>query len=254
MQLPIGIFAVAVAVAIFQPLLNIQQRMKWIILKDYVPGDQVCDFLTLPAAVGLIVLRVPIVRLLFEQGEFTHQATLATAHALLFYSIGLFGYSAQQVLNRTFYSIQDTITPVVVGVMTIVINLVLNFTLIGPMGHGGLALAYSIAGIFNMVALLYFLRRKIGSINGRMFVISFLRSLSAALLMGVAVYITAGYFENNLDMARKVNQLIQVVTGVGVGFAFYMLLALLFKSEEVALAWSIFSRRFHRKPRDTGSS
>jgi putative peptidoglycan lipid II flippase len=255
MQLPIGIFAVAVAVAIFPTLTEYSAKNEMDNFKRTMSlGTRSVIFLTLPAAVGLIVLRVPIVRLLFEQGEFTHQATLATAHALLFYSIGLFGYSAQQVLNRTFYSIQDTITPVVVGVMTIVINLVLNFTLIGPMGHGGLALAYSIAGIFNMAALLYFLRRKIGSINGRMFIISFFRSLSAALLMGVAVYITAGFFENNFDMARKVNQLIQVVTGVGVGFAFYMLLALLFKSEEVALAWSIFSRRFHRKPRDTGSS
>ena len=255
MQLPIGIFAVAIAVAVFPTLTEYSAKNQMQEFKKTMSlGIRSVIFLTLPAAVGLIVLRVPIVRLLFEQGEFTHQATLATAHALLFYSIGLIGYSAQQVLNRTFYSIQDTITPVIVGVMTIVINLVFNFALIGPMGHGGLALAYSIAGIFNMVALLYFLRRKIGSINGSLLILSFFRSLLAALLMGVAVYFTAGFFEGNFDMTRKVNQLLQVVAGVGVGFAFYMFVALLFKSEEVTLAWSIFSRRFRRRPRNPGSS
>lgn len=255
MQLPIGIFAIAVAVAIFPTLTEYAAKNEMSEFKKTMSlGTRSVIFLTLPAAVGLMVLRVPIVRLLFEQGEFTHQATIATAHALLFYSIGLFGYSAQQVLNRSFYAIQDTVTPVIVGILTIVINLVLNFALVHPLGHGGLALAYSIAGIFSMVALLYFLRRKIGPINGKAFIISFVRNLLASVLMGLAVYAVAGYFETNFDMARKVNQLIQVAAGVGVGAIFYLIFALVFKSEEVVLAWSILSRRFGGKPGKYGAS
>ena len=255
MQVPIGIFAIAVAVAIFPTLTEYAAKNQMDEFKKSMSlGTRAVIFLTLPCAVGLIALRVPVVRLLFEQGEFTHQATLVTAHALLFYSFGLVGYSAQQVLSRTFYAIQDTLTPVVVGVMTIVINLVLNFALLKPMGHGGLALAYSIAGVFNMVALLYLLRKKIGPFNGRVFLLSFGRNLVASILMGFAVYAVATYFELNLDMTRKLNQLFQVLAGVGVGSAIYLAFALVFKSEEVTLAWSVLSRRFRRKSGKSGAS
>ena len=248
MQLPIGIFAIAVAVATFPTLTEYAARNEMTQFKRTMSrGIRSVIFLTLPAAAGLIALRVPLIRLLFEQGKFTHQATLATAYALLFYSIGLFGYSAQQVLNRTFYAIQDTVTPVKVGVMTIILNLVLNFILIRYLAHGGLALAYSIAGIFNMIALLYYLRKKIGSINGWDFVLSFIRIFIASFLMAVVVYFTSAYFEASLDMSSKVNQLIQVVSGVGVGFVVYMLAALVLKIEEVSLAWNILARRFFRK-------
>jgi len=250
MQLPIGIFAVAVAVAVFPTLTEYAARNEITQFKKTMSlGVRSVIFLTLPAAAGLIALRVPIVRLLFEQGRFTHEATLATAYALLFYSVGLFGYSAQQVLNRTFYAIQDTITPVKVGVMTIILNVVLNFILINFLAHGGLALAYSIAGIFNMVALLYCLRRKIGPINGRAFLISFGRNLLASIIMGFSAYYTAFYLEKLLDMSRKLNQLIQVSAASAVGLLVFIIIAAWFRTEEVVLAWNILSRRFRGNSR-----
>jgi putative peptidoglycan lipid II flippase len=160
----------------------------------------------------------------------------------------MIGYATQQLLNRTFYALQDTWTPVTVGVISIIINVVLNFALIGPMGHGGLALAYSVAGLFMMVALLYLLRRKIGSFDGRALLISFTRSLLASVIMGLVVYFTAVYLESVLDMTSKLNQIIQAVTGIGLGVGVYGTFALAFRSEEALLAWNIFSRRFHRKP------
>lgn len=248
MQIPISTFAIAIAVAIFPTLTeNAAKEEMPQFKKNMSLGLRAIMFICIPAAVGLIALRVPIVRVLYQQGEFTNQATLATAHALLFYCIGLVGYAAQQLLNRTFYALQDTITPVVIGVLSIVINLVLNFSLIGPMGHGGLALAYSIAGIFSMLALLYCLRRKIGGINGRGLVVTFSRSLLASVLMGLAVYFSASYLENVLDMTMKANQIIQVVSGVGIGAAIYAAFGLVFKSEEAMLVTNVLTRRFRRK-------
>lgn len=254
MQIPIATFAIAVAVAIFPTLTeNAAKEEMPLFKKNMSLGLRSIIFITLPAAVGLVALRVPIVRVLYQQGEFTSQATLATAHAVLFYSLGMIGYAAQQLLNRTFYALQDTLTPVVIGILSIAINLVFNFTLIGPMGHGGLALAYSLAGIFNMLALLYCLRRKIGGINGWGLVISFVRSLMASVVMGLVVYFSAGYLESTLDMTRKINQIIQVVGGVGLGAGVYAVFALIFKSEEAMHAWNVLSRRFRRKPGETGS-
>ncbi|NLJ99742.1 MAG: murein biosynthesis integral membrane protein MurJ [Clostridia bacterium] len=247
MQLPIGIFAVSVAVAVFPTLTEHAARDDMTQFKKTMAlGVRSVIFLTFPAAVGLIALRVPIVRLLFEQGKFTHEATLATAHALLFYSIGLFGYSAQQVLNRTFYAVQDTITPVKVGVMTIALNLVLNLVLIRYLAHGGLALAYSIAGIFNMLILLYYLRKKIGHINGRAFLMSFFRIFIASIVMGFAAYYSASYIEGVLDISRKFSQFVQVGFSVLLGSLIYGIMSILFKIEEGVLVWNILSRRFRR--------
>ncbi|HBT20321.1 MAG TPA: murein biosynthesis integral membrane protein MurJ [Peptococcaceae bacterium] len=245
MQLPIGIFAVAVAVAVFPTLTEYAAKGEMNQFKKTMSlGVRSVIFLTLPAAAGLIALRVPIVRLLFEQGKFTREATLATSYALLFYSIGLFGYSAQQVLNRTFYAIQDTLTPVKVGVLTILLNIVLNFILLEYLSYGGLALAYSLAGIFNMAALLYYLRKKIGSINGRAFLISFFQTLVSSVIMAVVGYYTAVYIESILDMSYKINQLIQVSLSIAVSVVVFAALSFCFRAEEMFLVLNILSRRF----------
>ena len=83
--------------------------------------------------------------------------------------------------------------------------------------------------------------------------ISFVRSLMASVVMGLVVYFSAGYLESTLDMTRKINQIIQVVGGVGLGAGVYAVFALIFKSEEAMHAWNVLSRRFRRKPGETGS-
>lgn len=248
MQLPIGIFGIAVAVAVFPTLTShaaldeIQEFKRTMSL-----GMRSVIFLTLPAAAGLVALRIPIIRFLYEWGLFTHQDTLDIAEALLYYSLGVFAYSAIQVLNRSFYALHDTRTPVTTGVITIILNIVLNFLLIKPMQHGGLALAYSIAGIFNMLLLLGILRKKIGAINGRQMVSSFSISLLSSLIMAGVSYYTALYLERVLDLSVKFNQGLQVTAAVTVGAGVYGLLALLFKQEEARLVVDIFKRRFARR-------
>lgn len=248
MQLPIGIFAIAVAVAVFPTLTgHFAKKERKEFMSTMSLGVRTVIFITLPSAVGLIALRFPIVRAMFEQGEFSKENTIATAYALLFYSLGLVGYSTQQVLNRVFYAIQDTKTPVLAGIFTIIINIVLNFILIKPLAHGGLALAYSIAGLANMILLLYFLKKKIGKIDGRRMTISFIKTLIASLFMGIIVYFSANLMENNFDMNLKIYQIIQVLLSAFIGVVVYMITVSFMKMEEAQMALGLVLKRFKRK-------
>ncbi len=234
MQLPIGIFGIAAAVAVFPTLTAYAAKGEMDNFKKSTSlGLRLVFFLTIPSAVGLMALKVPLVRLLFEQGAFTHEATIATATAVFFYSIGVFAYSGIQVLSRTFYAIQDTKTPVTAGVITIILNLALNFALIKPMGHGGLALAYSIAGIFNLLLLATILRVKINGFGGRKVALSFALSSIAAIIMGVLVYLASGYFEARVDITAKSMQALQVTGSVLIGIIVYTLLACIFRMQEL---------------------
>jgi putative peptidoglycan lipid II flippase len=244
MQMPVAVFAIAVAVAIFPNLTMYaakgeMKRFKY----STSTGIRLVFFLTLPSAAGLIALKIPLVRLLFEQGMFTFQATSATSEALLYYSLGIFAYSGIQILNRTFYAIQDTRTPVIVGIATIILNVFLNFLLITPMGHGGLALAYSIAGIFNLLLLMIVLKVKINGYGGYKIVNSFVKSFIASGIMGVIVYLSVNSFEAYLKVATKMMQAIQVITGVFLGIAIYSVLAYLFKMEELKIVTEIAKKK-----------
>ncbi|NPV26868.1 MAG: murein biosynthesis integral membrane protein MurJ [Firmicutes bacterium] len=247
MQLPIGIFAIAVAVAVF-PTLTAQAARQEIaeFRRTFSLGVRTVIFVTFPAAVGLIVLRVPIVQLLFEQGNFDRWDTLATAEALLYYSLGIFAYSAIQVLNRVFYALQDTRTPVTVGVLTIVLNTVLSVILVRYMAHGGLALAYSIAGVFNMVLLLALLRPKIGHIGGRLMLLSFGQTLLASAAMAIFTLGTVQYVSNVVAFNPKINQLLIVSTGVTVGAVVFGVVALLLRMEEAEMVLNLVKGRFRR--------
>ncbi|HHY39212.1 MAG TPA: hypothetical protein GX507_09840 [Clostridia bacterium] len=92
-------------------------------------------------SVGLMVLRVPVVKLAFQRGAFDAEATEATAFALLFFCMGITGFSLRDLVSRGFYSLHDTRTPMIVGIGTVGLNIVLNLALLGPLKHGGLALA-----------------------------------------------------------------------------------------------------------------
>lgn len=247
MMLPIGIFAVAVSVAVFPTLTGnaargeIEQFRRNISL-----GLRSVLFVNLPAAIGFIALGVPLVRLLFEQGMFTAEATLATAHVLFFYSLGLAAYASMQLLNRAYYALQDTMTPVAVGVSTIGLNIALNFLLIKPMAEGGLALAYSIAGGFNMLILLMILRRKLHGVDGFRIITSIAKSLFASLIMGLVAYGIATSLGQVLDLSSKLHQAVQVFLAVSAGGAVYAGLTLALKMEEAAMIWDMLRRRLRR--------
>lgn len=247
MQLPVGTFAVALAVAAFPSLTAQAAQGKYAAYRHTLAqGLRSMFFLMLPATLGLMALGVPIVRLLFEQGRFTPAATQATAYALLFYAVGIVAYGSLQLLNRAFYAVQDTATPMLVGMFTIALNIWLNLILIGRLGHGGLALAYSLAGIFNMVLLLFLLRRRLGPMGGRRLALSAAKSLVAALLAASAAWTVAGRLEPQVLLLGKLGQVQQVGAALAVALGVFLLAAVALRMEETGQAWQLVRRRLGR--------
>ena len=149
-QFPIGVFGVAMSTAVLPSLSAHAARREYDKLKaDFAFALRLLLFICLPAMAGLIALRVPIINILFERGRFDHAATLGTASALLFYSLGIWAYVGVRVVVATFYSMQNTRTPVTVAACALGANIVLSLALMGPMQHNGLALANALSSMIN---------------------------------------------------------------------------------------------------------
>lgn len=243
MQLPIGIFAVAMGVAVFPALTGQAAREE---LENFrrtlATGLKAMLFIMIPAQIGLAVIRVPLVRLLFEQGRFTAEDTMATSTVLLFYTAGIFAYGSLQLLNRAFYALQDTRTPVGVAIVTIAANIILNLFLVKVMGAGGLALAYSLAGILNMLLLVVIIGHRVGGLGRYGVGASVARSLVASLLMAALVSLTADVVAGLVDTGTKAGQAILLAAGVGVGAIVYLLASVALGQDQVDLLRRVFRR------------
>jgi putative peptidoglycan lipid II flippase len=143
--------------------------------------------LTVPAAGGLILLGRPLLQLLYERGAFDAAATDAVLVALRFYALGLVGHACLELAARAFFARQDTVTPLFVAAGLAAVNVILGVLLVRPMGHGGLALANSLAVSAEVFVLLFILRRRWGGVEGRQMLSALWRAIVATLLMGIAI-------------------------------------------------------------------
>ena len=152
-------------------------------------------FLAVPASIGLIILREPVIEMLYQRGSFDSHSTQLVAWALLWYAAGLIGHSILEILARAFYSLHDTKTPVIVGIIAMGLNVVLSFSFsalfdhIGWMPHGGLALANSVATVFEAIALLVLMRIRLRGLLTRGLFFGFLQALSGSIFMGFIIYL-----------------------------------------------------------------
>ncbi|MER3545302.1 MAG: murein biosynthesis integral membrane protein MurJ [Chloroflexota bacterium] len=189
-------------------------------------------FLAIPASLGLILLRDPLIRFLFQRGEFDARSTALTSWALGLYALGLVGHSVLEVLVRAFYAMHDTRTPVVVGAGAMGLNIVLSLTLIQvfrPLGlfpHGGLALANSMAATAETLVLVWLIRKRLGGLEGRRTLATLVRASVAALGMALVVLTSATWLPVRSDPWI-------VASGVALGGGVYLGLSLLLRSEEV---------------------
>ncbi len=245
MQLPLGIFAMSIAMAVFPTLTAQAARGEHEDFKRTLSlGLRGIFFVTLPSTAGLLAIGEPTIRLMFEYKSFTPAHTLATAHALVYYSLGLFAYSALQVLNRVYYALKDTITPVSVAIATIVLNIILSFLLVSPLSHLGLALAYSLAGIFNMLLLTFILRLRLGGIDGRKILSSLGLSLTISAFMYIVVRGTIYLLLSVLSFSTRIDELISVLAAVLLGILFYAGASLALGMEEAVIVKNMLARRF----------
>lgn len=138
-------------------------------------------FISVPATVGLLVLRAPIVRVLFERGRFGPAETAATVDALAWYAVGLAGFGASRIAAQAFYALGQAGTAVRWGIVSVAVNVLAAVLLMGPLAHAGLAAASSIGAYVNLLALLWVARRRLGPLGGRALLASAARTLAASV-------------------------------------------------------------------------
>jgi putative peptidoglycan lipid II flippase len=188
-QFPLGVFAIALSTAAL-PSLSKQGAEK-----DFEGFGETLNhtlrmnfFIIIPSMAGLIILGEPIIDLVFERGEFNKFATLMTSRALTFYAVGLWAFSGIRVMISAFYAQHDAKTPVKVAVITLVANLIFGLLLIGPLQHGGLALALSLSSTLQFGLLVYFFKRKIRTWDSIPILASVGKCVVASTVMGLGVY------------------------------------------------------------------
>ena len=243
---PLGIFGVAVATAVLPTLSMCAAKKDYQGIREtYSFAIRLILFITLPAMTGLIVLRVPIVHVLFQGRAFDYTATLGTAEALLFYSVGLWAFAATRVTAQTFYSLQDTKTPVKATTIGVVINIIMSIILMGPLQHGGLALATSLAAMGNLAFLIWNLRRRLGHIGLREIVHSLKTIVFATVCMGFVAWWTSGGNIWGTEGHIYVKIIILAVS-IGMSIITYGALLYIWKSQELLFLLRMISEKYHR--------
>jgi putative peptidoglycan lipid II flippase len=245
-QFPLGIFGVALATAIL-PTLSAQAARGAMgeLRVTFGLGLRMILFIILPAMVGLILLRRPIVHLFFEHGTFTAADTTATALAVLCYAVGLWSFAGVRIIVAAFYSLQDTTTPAVAAATAVVANLVLSLLLMQPLKHAGLALATAVASMINGALLVVVLNRRLGGVDWNLVGYSASRTLIAAAPVVLICLWVAG-LEVWGRQGEWIAKSVMLFVGIGLSVTGYFGLHALMRSEELDLLWRLLRRKISR--------
>lgn len=243
MELVLGGYAIAVGTAILPMMSQHAAEKKLDELKHTVAFSlRIVSFITVPAMVGLIVLRQPIIQVLFQHGRFDAGSTALTAWALWLYALGLPWFAATKILVPAFYSTQDTRTPVKVAASVMLANIIFNLMFLRPLANGGPALATSLAGVLNCLLLYRIFTRRIGDIGGRAVGAALGRITAASLLMGLATWGLLQWAD--FSMARSLSLRAGQLAGILVAStAVYFGLAWIFRCEELSDIYGIARRQ-----------
>jgi putative peptidoglycan lipid II flippase len=248
--LPIGIFGVAISTATLPVASRAVALENLVEFRRTIASSLRLTFLlTIPSAVGLIVLSRPIIALIFERGQFDANDTSQTAIALCFNAIGLTAYSAVRVLAPSFYALKETRIPMLVSLVSIGINYLVATLTVDYLriGHRGLALSISVVAIVNFLLLLYFMRARLGGIEGRALLSTLLRVGFASLVMGVACRQVSQALDGLIGTADFVGRLINVAGSITAGLTVFLALAAILRLEEMGRLLSALRRRVARR-------
>ena len=188
-------------------------------------------FITLPATVGLIILRREIIEVLFQHGDFNAASTALTAWALPFFAVGLSAFSMVKVIVPAFYALQDTRTPVKVAFIAMFLNIGLNFLFIRPLRNGGPALATSISAFFNSLALLAVFYQRYGTFGVRGIMQSVLKFVAGSVALGIVVYAVSHW--PGLYAGRMTQKALALGVTIAAGAATYFATASLLQTREL---------------------
>jgi putative peptidoglycan lipid II flippase len=248
MELVLGGYAIAVATAILPMMSHQAAANDYVGLKKTLTFSvRIVAFITIPAMLGLMILREPIIRVLFQHGQFMAASTRLTARALLYYAIALPGLATVKLIVPAFYSTKDTKTPVLVAAISMVINILLNILflktwLFARVQNGGPALATALACYFDFFALFIIFRLRHGRLGTKEILSSFSRIFLCSTIMAVACWFAAHYTQFTMH-SRFFVQLLVFIGLLGGATALYLALAWVFRCHEIEEIYGIATRK-----------
>ncbi len=233
-ELPLGVFGVALATAVLPSLsfMAAKDEKKGFIVTIAFALRHV-SFIIIPAAVGLMLMAEPIVKLLFQHGQFNAESTMFVVKALRLYAPGLMAFALLKIVVPSFYALKDTKTPVKVGIAVLVLNVVLNLILMQFMAERGLALSTTICAYINVISLLAILRKRMGPLGMKRVLISILRVCIATTVMGAVVVFALYWSENVLDTDKLFGQLLSVIIPLSAGLTTYVMVSFFSGQSEI---------------------
>jgi putative peptidoglycan lipid II flippase len=239
----LGIFITAITTVIFPMLSKTANSEDLLPFKNtVVKGINIILIITVPATIGLIVFAEPIIELVFQRGAFDVRATQMTSSAMIFYSLGLTGTALRTLMNRAYYSLQDTKTPMYNGFIAVGVNIALNLILIQVLDFRGLALATSISATLTTLLLINGLRKKIGSLglnkSMKCIIITFFSSLVMAIISRISYSAILGVTSN-----FRLSNIFSLLVAIFVGFIIYCGSLYIFKLEEIKWFISLMKKK-----------
>jgi putative peptidoglycan lipid II flippase len=244
MQLPLGLFGVAVGTIATAGLARQAAGRDMAGMRTTLAQSlRLVAFLTLPATLGLIALAQPVIRMIYEHGQFGPSDTLATGRALLFYALGLFAYSSVKVVAPAFYSLNRARVPLCASASAVIANLALNFALFPVLGYQGLALGTSLAATVNFLVLAISFHRSYGGLRDRDLWLAVAKMTLASLVMAVAAYGASQTLAHFLGIARLPAQLAGALLPVAIGILVYGVVCRGLRIAEVDDFLSLLRRR-----------
>ncbi|MBW2063830.1 MAG: murein biosynthesis integral membrane protein MurJ [Deltaproteobacteria bacterium] len=243
-QFPLGIFAIAVSTAALpslsrqaaeEDLLEFRQTLSHAL--------RLVFFVTIPSMMGLILLGDLIIRVLFEGGVFDSTSTRMTNMALFYYTTGLWAFSGVRVLVSAYYALQDTKTPVKVAAVTMGANLVFSLLLMGPLKHGGLALALSVSSTIQFGLLVVLLKKRIEQLELWPVVISAGRGIVASGITGLCLYIIRNDVWVLGPEADTLSLVLKLAGLVLAGMIIYFVSSAIMGSRELRALWGVIHTR-----------
>lgn len=212
-----GIFVISIATVIYPLISNMVQKKDMDGFKSNIRSAiTAINLILIPATAGMIIFAEPIVRLLFGRGEFNSSAVSMTQGALVFYSIGIIGFGLREILSRAFYALQDTKTPMINAIISIILNICLNLILSYKMGINGLALATSISAIVCSILLMISLKRKIGRYGMKLITINFIKMAVASIIMAMCAL--GAFYLLTAMLSTEMSLIVGIVIGISVYF------------------------------------
>jgi putative peptidoglycan lipid II flippase len=245
-QLPHAIFAVSIMTALLPELSS-----RWAagdrdgFRALLARGLRSTAFIVVPAALGYIALAGPIVRLLLQHGAASGPATQLTARILVLFSLGLFSFSAFQLLLRAYYAMQDTRTPALVNVAAVGLNTAANFVYFFAFGLGveGLALGHATAYTFGAIVLVVLIRRRLGGLEGRTIASGIARVAAGGGVTAAAAYLASRGLGELVDTGSVPGQLVQVAGAVLAGLVVFLASALILRMEDLRVLKELVTKR-----------